>query len=63
MLGSIKTIIKTGCGTFCFSTGIINYAQLCRSLSNKNHLELENVMHLAKTISSSLIYRFNDPLF
>ena len=24
-VGPIKTIIKTGCGTLCFSTGIINH--------------------------------------
>ena len=60
---SIKTNIKTGCGTLWFSTGIINHMQLCDFLINTNHLVMGNVMHLANTISSSLIYRFDDPLF
>ena len=60
---SIKTIIKTGCGTLYFSTGIINHTQLCGFLINTNHLMMGNVMHLANSISSSLTYRFNDPLF
>ena len=60
---SIKTIIKNGCGTLCFSAGILNHAQLCGFLINTDHFMMGDVMHLANTFSSSLIYRFNDPLF
>ena len=42
---SIKTIIKTGCGTLCFSAGIINHAQLCGFLINTNHLMMGNLLY------------------